>query len=700
MDALVMITREIKRIAFLQEYRNRPDTLKELIPEVADKGYHAVAFAASIGQEPFITELAKEAKRVGLEVMAFTGYMKYGEAWLNDHPEQRMVLNTNLGAQDQDRLSVNWGCPFNPEFQTRYFDFLANLGRIPNMTEVWINDEASLGFDEKRLGCYCQVCRTAWKETYGGEIPRPPFQDRKEKSKFVQWRFRRWNEAHGEMKEALNGDHPVRAVFLSSPPCCIGQNPWVSAVDIAGMLEQIDGVMTDPYYTFHDVFAYTRSMPYETYLSEYCRYLRGMAGKDKLSEICAQGFSHPTFTRPLDERDGWWAGVVPLALGINNVTAYTYPLQKISPMQKTYEAAFQLDSWFARTQPMDFVAVVDSLETQSFHIDAACGAESWQLSRMIPVADTMRHHALPYTYISSRHLLNRDLSQWPVIVLPGVSCLQTESRKALRNYVADGGILVACGETATRDETGQPIVDSFMEEVFGLQSQTPCDAAKFSGVGEHPAFSEIPWPDEVTAQYMGGTNRPVLALNQAVAVEVSDEVQTLACFTETAGLATGKPALTLKSFGKGTALFCAGIPERLFVRKEFGTNVLNYAGLVLARVVNNLAADKQPLRAKGFPPHVPMQNLRPMDQRRMIPTAEFMPCVGDNLYLATVASYFKEPMKFSIEAILPADKTCGEVRELTSNQLVDEVRREGNRVKIDVDLGFDDCIKVFAFVWV
>lgn len=692
-----MPKRLVKRIAFLQEYRNRPETLKELIPEVAEKGYQAAAFSARIGKEQFIVELAREAERVGLEVMAFTGFMKYQEAWLKDHPEQRLMLATDLEAEDQDRLSVNWGCPFNPEFQKRYFDFLANLGRIPNLTEVWINDEAYLGFDEKRLGCYCQVCREAWESEFGGGIPRPPFRDQQEKAQFVHWRFRRWNDVHRKMKEALYVDHSVRAIFLSNPPCCIGLNPWVSAVDIPGMLEGIDGVMTDPYYTFHDVSAYTRSMPREIYLSEYCRYLRGMAGEDKLSEICAQGFSHPTFTRPFDERDGWWAGVIPLALGINNVTAYTYPLQKISPMQKTYEAAFGLDSHFARTQPVDFIAVVDSLETQCFHIDAAAGGGSWQLSRMIPVADTMRHHALPYTYISSQHLLSRDLSQWPVLVLPGISCLAGEAREALRDYVDSGGILVACGETATRDEVGQPVVDPFMEDVFGIQSQRSCEAAlQFSQTGEHPAFSDIPWPDEITAQYMGGTNIPVLGLNQAVAVEVSDKVRALACFNQDAGIAAGKPALTINPFGKGTAIFCAGIAERIFTRPEFGKNVINYAGRVLAHIIRDMAVDKLPLRAKGFAPRVPMQELRPMDQRLM-PTAEFMPCIGDDLYLATVASYFKEPMTFPIEAVLPEGKICCEVRELVSNQPVDDVRREANRVEIDVNLGFDDCIKVFAF---
>ena len=168
------VRRKIKRIAFLQEYRNRPDTLKELLPEVADKGYHAVAFAARPGQETFIAELSREAGRRDLEVMTFTGFMKYEEAWLNEHPEQRMVLCSENGTLDQDKVRVNWGCPFNPEFRKRYFTFLEFLGKIPEITEVWINDEAFMGFDEESFGCYCQTCRKDWESVFGGEIPPAP----------------------------------------------------------------------------------------------------------------------------------------------------------------------------------------------------------------------------------------------------------------------------------------------------------------------------------------------------------------------------------------------------------------------------------------------------------------------------------------------------------------------------------------------
>lgn len=198
------------------------------------------------------------------------------------------------------------------------------------------------------------------------------------------------------------------------------------------------------HYTFHIAGAAGPFVPREVYLSEHCRFLSGLVSGDKTAELCPQAFSHPTFTRPLDERDGWWAGVIPAALGIDAVAPYTYLLQKISPMQKTYEASFALDKYFAEVRPVDFVAVVNSLETQCFHMDAdtaANGDAFWLHSRMMPVGAVMRHQCLPYVYFPSRRIHVETLQQWPVVVLPNVTCLSLAARNHLREYVRSGGVL-------------------------------------------------------------------------------------------------------------------------------------------------------------------------------------------------------------------------------------------------------------------
>ena len=695
-----MKKRKIQRIAFLQDYRNRPESLVDEIPEVAELGYHEVTVAAVIGHEAAVEEVAGRAAEYGLEVSTFTGFMKYAYQHLAEHPEQKAVFSKDADHEELGNLPAVWGCPYNQVFQKRYMDFLERLGGIPNLTEVWVNDEAYFGRDVDLIACYCRTCQEDWDGEFGGRIPMPPFRNLYEKTRLVTWRFRRWNEVHGKMKTALNRDHRVRAVFQSGPHPFWDINPWVCGMDIDGMVEAIDGLAVDAYYTC--VLPGVGSglfTPPETFLSECCRFLQGFTlGDDKVSVMLGQGMSHPEFHRPLDERDGWWQAVVPPALGVDRVTAYTYRLQRVSPMHRTFQEAFRLDPYFERTEPVVSVAVVDSLETQCCDESLpARGRENWRMNRMFSTGQMAAHFGLSHGYLPSSKLVPEYLDRYPVVVLPNASCLSAGQRDALLAYVREGGTLVAMGETATRDEMGRPLNGSFLCEAFGISSCTRAGGTRiFEAARDHEAFGNLPWPDERTAwDPWKGRNRPVLGLDLAVEVETEGETDVLAVFEEE-GSPTSRPAMTLKRFGRGNGVFVAGIPSRWVDQRPEGTTVLSFSRQVVAQLILSLVGDRLPVAAKGFPPRVPLQDVRPLDIRWK-PTMEIMPSAGEDLILVTVPSYFREPGAFRIEARLPEGKRCAGVRELVSDQPLEDVRKHGKAVEIDVNLTTEDFLKVYAF---
>ena len=695
-----MKPRKIQRIAFLQDYRNRPESLVDEIPEVAGLGYHEVTVAAVIGHEEAVADVAGKAEEFGLEVSTFTGFMKYAYVHLAEHPEQKAVFSKDADHEELGNLPAVWGCPYNRVFQKRYLDFLERLAEIPNLTEVWVNDEAYFGRDIDLLACYCKTCQADWGREFGGRIPMPPFNDLDEKARLVTWRFRRWNEVHGKMKTALNRSRRIRAVFQSGPHPFWDINPWVCGMDIDGMVEAIDGLAVDAYYTC--VLPAVGSglfTPPEIFLSECCRFIRGMTlGEDKVSVMLGQGMSHPEFHRPLDERDGWWQAVVPPALGVDRVTAYTYRLQRASPMHRTFQDAFRLDSFFERTEPVVSVAVVDSLETQCYDESLpARGRENWRMSRMFSMGQMAAHYGLAHGYLPSSKLVPEHLERYPAVVLPNVSCLSTGQRDALQAYVQDGGTLVAAGETATRDEMGRPSDLSFLRDVFGISSCTPEGGSRiFETASDHEAFENLPWPEEKTAwDPWKGANRPVLGLDQAVDVTSEGETEVLAVFEE-AGSPTSRPAVTLKRFGMGHGVFVSGIPSRWMDLRPAGTNVLSYSRQVLAQLILSQVGERLPVVVKGFPPRVPLQEVRPLDIRWK-PTVEIMPSVGEDMILVTVPSYFREPGAFRIEARLPEGRRCAGVRELVSDRPVAEARQDKRAVEIDVNLTTEDFLKVYAF---
>ncbi len=688
--------REIRRIVFLQEYRNRPEELIELVPEVVGKGYNLIGVSCRIGQEDRLIDLAKCANEYGMKLAVFTGFMKYQQAWLKEHPEQRMVLNSELDAVDQDRLIVNWGCPFNPEFQKRYFDFLRFIGQIENVEEVWVNDEASLGFSADKLGCYCKVCCEEWEREFGYPLPVPPFKDKAEHAKFVYWRIRRWNDVHKKMKNVLNEHHPIRTIFLVDPITCLFKSPAISAVDIPTMVESIDGVMTDPYYTFHLSNGSEGFDPREVYLSENCRFLRGMVGENKEAGICTQGFSHPTFIRPLDERDGFWSAIIPASLGINGITSYTYLLQKISPVQKSYEYSFKLDKYFENTEPVKFIALIDSFETQCF--SDRWLKDNWRMECLFPSAELCRFNGLPYTYYPTHRLSLEELRQYPVIFLSEVSCLSELQREVLLKYAEAGGLIVGFGRVGLENEKGEYIGNEFLQKLFGVSIKDNLsydEYAEFSICGD---YSKTVWEqfDEKTLGYNNGVCRPAIGVKYPIIVDACGKTNVLGFF-ESKDI-KGKPAVIHYKVSKGDCIYFAGLASRIYLRKEYQTWVQNLLYRFIGKLLLDLRGDALPIRAVNFPPAVPMKEIRPLD-RRYAPTMEFIVSGGENYYVVVIPSYFKEPFTIEMEAKIPVGKTLKKIIDGLTEEPVREYSILDNTICLSVSFGFDDYIKVVIFVF-
>jgi hypothetical protein len=268
------------------------------LDEVARKGYQAVAFFIRRTEIETFRLLSARAYSLGLRVQVLTGYMRYENQYLAEHPDQALVS----AAEPGEGLSRDSGCPFNPQFKERYFAFLCDLARSPGVSRISVNDEAYLG-----NACYCEVCQQDYREQWGREIPRkanPQAQDWEDIHwrRFLKWKIDRWNQVHGEMAQVIREVNPeVEAVFQTSPYVDLWANPWFTGVDLAGMVEHLGGISADPYHTFHRAPFF---QPAEVYLSEWSRFVRGLVPEGKSAEIVVQAFSHPTFTRPLGEADG------------------------------------------------------------------------------------------------------------------------------------------------------------------------------------------------------------------------------------------------------------------------------------------------------------------------------------------------------------------------------------------------------------
>ena len=689
-----MPKREIIRVAFLQDYTGKPETLAGLIDEVKAKGYRSVGLGVRHETLPVFRKLCAQAHALGLGVCVFTGYMKYQHKYLVEHPEQRMMAPS--ADMDQDGLSASsWGCPFNPDFKARYLDMLREIAACPGVESVWLNDEASL-----QLGCCCPVCRAAYTREVGGEMPlkaNPGEEDWNDPvwRRYLRWKMDRWSAVHGEMADAIHAVAPhVRASFQTSPHADLVRNPWYAAIDLAGMIERLDGLCSDPYYTFH-------THPYhppEAYLGEWCRFLAGLAAGGKRAEVIPQGFTHATFTRPLGREDGYWSALVPPACGVDFIAPYTYTLQKVTPAQETYERCFALDDYFERTTPLKYAAVVHGFKTECFRRPFPTGAEgSYDGTRLRPVTESIRHRGSAYAILPDARLADREaLDAYRVLVLPEIGCVSDAEADGLRRFLESGGRAVILGELGAADELGDPRATPLLEELTGVRVLSgPNEERQFRTAGNCPGVDAIRQVDAGPARaYLQGTMAPLWGLSHCVDAEAPAGARVLAEFVDADGAPTGRPAI-LSLREDDSLLWLAGFPTLTFPNRRYDSVVQNVAHKLFAALVEVAAGGPPALRVEGWPLRTPIEQLRPVD-RRIQSTFEFFPLEGPGGWLALVASYFRELGEFPILFDVPAGRELRRVVELVSGREVTAETEEGV-ARVQVNLGFDTPAQLFWF---
>lgn len=83
------------------------------------------------------------------------------------------------------------------------------------------------------------------------------------------------------------------------------------------------------------------------------------------------------------------------------------------------------------------------------------------------VARALLESHIPFDVISEHNMSLDTLSQYRVVVLPNCYCMSDKVAKVLRDYVAQGGGLVATFETSLYDDMGDKRTDFALADLFG-----------------------------------------------------------------------------------------------------------------------------------------------------------------------------------------------------------------------------------------
>jgi len=141
-----------------------------------------------------------------------------------------------------------------------------------------------------------------------------------------------------------------------------------------------------------------------------------------------------------------------------------------------------------------------------------------------------------------------QLSRYRVVYLSNAACLSEAQVKMLANYVSDGGFLIATHRSGVADEDGRPLQQKPLHTLLGIEltSETPIEKPDL--------YLKFPGSDDLIPQ------DPQIMLFRALpGTEVLASTCDLAHHMTVLG-----PAITLRSYGKGTAIYIGSSLETIY----------------------------------------------------------------------------------------------------------------------------------------
>lgn len=557
-----------------------------------------------LGKRDLLAEAIEAGHRHHQKVIAYVASI-WGNAELYQaHPDwAQRKANGEVTSWDEQYNSVAM-CPNSP-----FRDYLASLVReISETYEVdgFYFDEASF-----QSWCACQYCQERFRRETGKDLPRvenwadPVFQQ------FIAWRYQQISQWREELYYLAKRDH--RCVFFQ------GAFPLAKLSKSVG---EVSGIQFENPYQMRFGVEWHVPLAHATYLPDTAR-----VGDIVHFELYRRAVHEPL----------WWYGIAlkygqSIAKGkriltLNMMAQTPFDLHGLPEPEMRLSVAEILanggDLLFARYYP-------DRVDQPAWQMVYSILKDVSKLNPFLTDCESVKYAAIFYSQTTAdlfdqsenrtshlgclkgfvkalrkRHILFDILNEesledriedYKVLILPNVACISERNKQVVREFIANGGGVVASFETGRYNEAGKITPEDDFSEIFGLEYAE--GVPQWFGFDVYMRlFSEVEFiPKEFSDRPIptGGIQVEVIPKGAQIAAQV---VGGAAVHYGPLGEELGPPSiLTYQSEGKGRAVYFAFPVGNRYL--EFG--VPAYQGL-MAKAISWTAGVEPPIQLENAP---------------------------------------------------------------------------------------------------
>lgn len=403
-------------------------------------------------------DLCRAAHEDGLAVFARMDSNRAHEEFYTAHPDWFAIDANGKSYKAADLFITCVNSPYYNEHIPSVMREIVEQYKPEGFTD---NSWSGLGRDSI---CYCENCQRSFKAKTGKEIPKQKNWDDQTYRDWIRWNYDRRLEVwdlNNKTTKAAGGEHCTWSGMNSGSISGQGR----SFRDYRAICKRADIIMLDDQ-ARRDNAGFQRN-------ALTGKLIHGMLGWDKLvPESMAQYQTHrPWFrvsSKPEPEARMWMiegiaGGIQPwwhmIAASHDDRRMYHSPIQ-IFNWHKTYE------EFLINRQPVASVGVVWSQENYDYY--GRDQAEQLVEQPLRGMTQALVRSRIPYVMVHADDL-DAMAEKLSVLILPNLAAMSKKQIASVRNFINQGGHLVATGETSLYNEWGVRMEEYGLTDLLKVQ---------------------------------------------------------------------------------------------------------------------------------------------------------------------------------------------------------------------------------------
>ena len=518
-----------------------------------------------MGKRDILSEISSACKKEGIRVIGRIDFRGVEEVVYKKFPSWfKKDADANPVQTNYTKPRLYESC-YMGQYRNEYANqFVAYVLKNYDLDGIWHNAPGFNGI------CYCPRCIESYKAFSGKAIPLLTASPQ-ELDEYMKWKSEAADQYMDRIKKTVKsfGDDKVYTAEVFSI-YALSQQRIDTGVDLTNARKHFDILVSVAFLTENNETIHYENLNYG---STIIKFLKSMAPeREAVVMYGGNGTSHRLVIDPPIDLNVWLWEI--LSAGgrfwncyFTNVPTVTHDRRNAFNEATAYNFVKTNEALLEQHVPVASIGIYYSRPTRLSYRSKS--AEGDQFGSEIRGVETvlMENH-IPHDFILDDQLSEERLQRYELVILPNVRCMSEKEIKLLKDYVHQGGNLIATYATSLFDSDGKERSDFGLAEIFGVhyagkKENTKKDNYQFILNKKHPIVE----PDSNSTELLFNAGFTVLTKPVKASEVICTWVPTIQNQppdkASVHGFPVDYPTIIQHGYGKGKVIYFANQPDVL-----------------------------------------------------------------------------------------------------------------------------------------